>query len=51
MLIETLCGVVFGIDQHGEYAQFGARDTKHSITQEDAAESFALIVLSYCQPS
>jgi hypothetical protein len=47
MLVKTLRGFVLGIDEHGEHAQFGPRDTEHRISQKYAAESFAFIIPGY----
>ena len=49
MPIETLCGFVFGIHQHGKDAQLGARRSEQGIGQKYTAESFALIVPGHSQ--
>ena len=41
MLVKPPRGVVFSINQQGEYARLGPRDTEHRVTQKHAAESFA----------
>ncbi len=50
MLVKSMGGGVFGVNEHGEYAQLGPRDAEHGITQEHAAESSALIVPGHCTP-
>jgi len=50
MLIETLRSLVFGIYEHGEHTQIYPGGTKHRVCQEDAAESFALMVLVHREP-
>lgn len=42
MFVESLCGVIFGIYQHGKYAQLSTRDAEQGIAQQDAAQPFAL---------
>ena len=51
MLIETLCGFIFGIDQHGEHPQFDARGTEHCIAQKHAAKTFTRVISRHRKPS